>query len=166
MILHAPRPTPETVRSCWPFAVALLLVVAAARTAGQDASFTFSTFAGAAGTVVNSKVTPAGVVTTLAGTAGAAGRADGAGGAAQFRFPSHVAVNSAGDLFVTDTDNQAVRRITPAGVVTTVGGGSMGTADGVGTAAQFRDPKGIAADRQGRLYVADRGNRTIRVGAR
>ena len=110
------------------------------------------------------KVTPAGVVTTLAGTPGSIGSADGTGAAARFKFPGFPATDTRGNVFVIDTDNQAVRQITPAGVVTTVGGGTVGSTDGAGTAARFFDPKGIAADRDGRLYIADRRNHTIRLG--
>ncbi len=94
------------------------------------------------------KVTSAGVVTTLAGTAGSEGNTDGSGAAARFRYPSGVAVDRSGNVFVADTDNHAIRQITSAGVVTTVGGGSTtGSTDGAGTAAKFFNPKGIAADR-------------------
>lgn len=112
------------------------------------------------------KVTPAGVVTTLAGTAGSMGSTDGGGASARFKFPGHLAADALGTVFVADTDNQTIRQITPAGVVTTIGGGGIGSTDGVGTAARFFDPKGIAADRDGRLYIADRRNHTIRVGTR
>lgn len=112
------------------------------------------------------KVTAAGVVSTLAGTAGSAGSTDGSGTAARFRYPSGVAVDRSGNVFVADTDNQTIRQITTAGVVTTIGGASsLGSADGAGTAARFFNPKGIAVDLAGRLYIADRGNRTIRKGA-
>lgn len=113
------------------------------------------------------RITSAGVVTTLAGTAGSAGSTDGTGATARFRYPSGVAVDRSGNVFVADTDNHAIRQITPAGEVTTVGGaGSPGSTDGVGTAARFFNPKGIAADAAGRIYIADRSNHTIRVGTR
>ena len=112
------------------------------------------------------RVTAAGVVTTLAGTPGSMGSADGTGAAARFKFPGFPAADAVGNVFVIDTDNQAVRRITAAGVVTTIGGGAVGSTDGVGTAARFFDPKGIAADRDGRLYIVDRRNHTIRLGTR
>lgn len=111
------------------------------------------------------KMTAAGVVTTLAGTAGSAGSADGSGAAARFRYPSGVAVDRDGNVFVADTDNHLIRQITPSGEVTTVGGaGSPGSTDGVGTAARFFNPKGIAANAAGRIYVADRSNHTVRLG--
>ena len=112
------------------------------------------------------KITADGVVTTLAGTAGSQGSTDGSGAAARFRYPSGVAVDRNGNVFVADTDNHVIRQITPSGEVTTVGGGSSpGSTDGVGTAARFFNPKGIAADAAGRIYVADRSNHTVRVGA-
>lgn len=111
------------------------------------------------------QITAGGVVTTLAGTAGSAGSTDGSGAEARFRYPSGVAVDRSGNVFVADTDNQVIRQITPSGEVTTVGGaGSPGSTDGVGTAARFFNPKGIAADASGRIYVADRGNHTVRLG--
>lgn len=111
------------------------------------------------------KVTPAGVVTTLAGS-GTAGKADGNGRAASFKFPAGIAVDSSGYVFVADTDNQVIRRISPAGDVTTVAGsGSLGSADGVGTAASFYNPKDVAVDAGGNLYVADEANHTIRKGS-
>lgn len=112
------------------------------------------------------RITSAGVVTTLAGTAGSAGSTDGSGAAARFKYPSGVAVDRQGNVFVADTDNQVIRQITSSGEVTTVGGAaSPGSTDGVGTAARFFNPKGIAADAAGRIYIADRSNHTVRVGA-
>lgn len=108
------------------------------------------------------KVTPAGVVTTLAGT-GTAGKAEGAATVAQFKFPSGVAADADGNVYVADTDNQVIRKITPAGEVSTVAGsGNTGSDDGVGTAGSFFNPKDVASDGKGNLYVVDRANRTIR----
>ncbi len=94
------------------------------------------------------KVTPAGVVTTLAGLAGAFGTADGAGSAARFEYPMCVAVDSAANLYVTDYDANTIRKVTPAGVVTTLAGsaGNSGSADGTGTNALFNGPRGVATD--------------------
>ena len=108
------------------------------------------------------KVTPAGVVTTLAGST-TFGNADGTGSGASFRFPSGVAVDGSGNLFVADSRNYKVRKITPDGVVTTfAGSGSLGSADGTGTAASFNVMYGVAVDGSGTVYVADSGNNKIR----
>jgi sugar lactone lactonase YvrE len=110
------------------------------------------------------KITPAGVVTTLAGTAGSTGSADGTGSAARFRYPKGVAVDGSGNVYVTDYDNHTIRKITSAGVVTTLAGtaGLQGSADGTGSTARFYDPSGVAIDGSGNVYVADWGNHTIR----
>jgi sugar lactone lactonase YvrE len=110
------------------------------------------------------KITPTGVVTTLAGTAGSYGSADGTGAAARFLGPSGAAVDTAGNVFVADSDNNTIRKITPTGVVTTPAGtaGSYGSADGTGAAARFDWPSGVAVDGAGNLFVADASNDTIR----
>jgi sugar lactone lactonase YvrE len=110
------------------------------------------------------KVTPTGVVTTLAGLAGAPGAADGTGSAARFRSPHSLTVDAAGTVYVADFGNHTVRRLTAAGVVTTLAGtaGSAGATDGTGAAARFNQPTGVAVDNGGSIYVADYGNHTIR----
>lgn len=109
------------------------------------------------------KITPAGVVTTLAGTPGQFGTADGTGASARFFFPCGVAVDAAGNVYVADTGNHLIRRVTPEGVVTTLAGsGAAGTSDGTGSAARFSSPWGIAVDRGNSLIVADSANHTIR----
>ena len=110
------------------------------------------------------KVTPQGVVTTLAGTPGVHGAADGTGGNAEFNYPGGIAVDFHGTVYVSDTDNATIRKISSSGVVTTLAGtpGNLGSADGTGAAAQFDAPSGIAVDSQGNLYVADTANSTIR----
>ena len=112
------------------------------------------------------KVTPAGLVTTLAGLAGNQGSADGTGSAAQFNNPSGVAVDGAGNVYVTEIYNDTIRKVTPAGVVTTLAGlaGNQGSADGPGSAARLYSPTGLAMDSAGNLYVADSNNHTIRKG--
>ncbi|MCX7009811.1 MAG: hypothetical protein NTY53_21640, partial [Kiritimatiellaeota bacterium] len=109
------------------------------------------------------QITSAGVVTTLAGTAGVAGSTNATGTAARFNTPNGVAVDGAGNVFVADTQNHLIRKISPAGVVTTVAGaGVAGSANGTGTVARFNTPYGIAVDGLGNLLVADTGNHTIR----
>ncbi len=110
------------------------------------------------------KITPDGVVTTLAGLAGSPGSADGTGSAARFDGPAGVAVDAVGNVFVTDTQNYTIRKITSAGVVTTLAGlaGSAGSTNGIGNAARFNYPFGIALDLNGNLYIADSSNYTIR----
>ena len=108
------------------------------------------------------KITPAGVVTTIAGTAGATGSADGTGAAAKFNIPYGIAIDGSGNLYVTDSANYTIRRVAPNGVVTTVAGtpGVAGFADGTGAAALLADPWGIAVDKSGNIYVGD--NQRIR----
>jgi len=110
------------------------------------------------------KVSAAGVVTTLAGSPGNEGSADGTGSAARFRYPSGIAVDSTSNVYVADAGNHTIRKVTPAGVVTTLAGsaGVAGSADGTGSAARFNIPSGVAVDSVGNVYVADTGNHTIR----
>jgi streptogramin lyase len=110
------------------------------------------------------KVTPAGEVTTLAGLTGSSGSADGTGSDARFNAPWGVAVDSAGNVYVADFDNNTIRKVTPAGVVTTLAGlaGSSGSADGTGSDARFNRPLHVAVDSTGNVYVADHRNNTIR----
>ncbi|HET7763544.1 MAG TPA: hypothetical protein VFK92_00455 [Burkholderiales bacterium] len=108
------------------------------------------------------KITPSGVVSTFAGTAGTTGGADGTGAAAQFKYPSAVATDAAGNVYVADAGNYSIRKITPAGVVSTLAGGTRGSADGTGTAAQFGSLGGVATDSAGNVYVADDWFCTVR----
>ena len=106
------------------------------------------------------EITP--VVTTLAGS-GSAGSANGTGAAASFSSPRGVAVDGSGNLYVADMNNQKIRKITSAGVVTTLAGsGASGSTDGTGTAASFNYPYGVAVDGSGNVYVADKNNDLIR----
>jgi sugar lactone lactonase YvrE len=102
-----------------------------------------------------------GTVGTLAG--GVEGFADGLGNAAAFHTPSGLALDAAGNLYVADTGNHAIRKITPQGAVTKLAGtGEAGYRDGAGTQAQFNGPVGVAVDASGRVYVADTYNDRIR----
>jgi len=103
-----------------------------------------------------------GDVTTLAGSPGTPGAADGTGSQARFREPQGIATDGV-DLFVADTGNHTLRRVTPAGAATTLAGsaGLSGHADGTGEAARFDGPRGLAASGFF-LYVADAGNHVVR----
>jgi NHL repeat-containing protein len=111
-------------------------------------------------TIVNG----AGVVSTLAGIAATHGSADGPQGAATFYYPQGVAVDSAGNVFVADYFNCAIRRVTPSGVTSTFAGtaGACGHADGVGNLATFNSPYRVATDSQDNVYVADKDACTVR----
>ncbi|MGH9692845.1 MAG: hypothetical protein ACRD5Z_01795, partial [Bryobacteraceae bacterium] len=181
-----------------PLCLGIALQVGAAEAQTTYEPYSFSTFAGAAGIPGSSdgtggaarfsspsqiaidqgnnlfladtgnhtirKITPAGVVTTVAGLAGQSGSADGTGSNARFSSPIGVAVDQSGNLFIGDSDNDTIRKITPGGVVTTFAGvaGVAGNADGTGSAARFNGPRGLAIDPAGNLYVCDTFNNTIR----
>lgn len=110
------------------------------------------------------RITPAGVVSTFAGTAGAAGSTDGTGAAARFSNPNGLAIDAADNVYVVDWGNHTLRKITPAGVVSTLAGspGVPGSADGTGAAARFSTPGAVAVDAAGNLYVTDMFNHAIR----
>jgi serine/threonine protein kinase, bacterial len=108
------------------------------------------------------KITLAGVVSTFVGS-GVQGSADGVGLTASFDLPQGIAIDAFGNLYVTDTRNNKIRKITSDGVVSTfAGSGTLGSADGISTAASFNSPEGIAVDALGNLYITDANNHKIR----
>jgi hypothetical protein len=113
------------------------------------------------------RIKPAGtnwVVTTIVGTPGLAGNADGVGTAARFDYPVALAVDFAGNVFVADQGNNSIRQITGGNSVTTLAGSTgAGFADGPGTSAQFWSPSGLAVDNMGNIYIADTDNNVIRI---
>jgi len=106
-----------------------------------------------------------GIVGTVAGLAGSPGSADGYGAAVRFNAPTGIAVDARGNLYVCDTGNHTIRKVSPSGMVTTVAGlaGTAGDSDGIGTNARFSAPGGIAIDANGTIYIADTGNHVIRI---
>jgi sugar lactone lactonase YvrE len=169
----------NTIRRVTPYGVVTTLAGTAGLKGSADGTGAAARFDGPEGVAVDGlgnvfvadwdnntirKITPGGVVTTLAGTAGSYGSADGTGAAARFSGPCGVAVDSAGNVLVGDEENNTIRKITSGGVVTTLAGtaGSKGSADGVGAAARFSGPCGVAVDGVGTVFAADQHNHTIR----
>ena len=129
---------------------------------GEDGTGTFYVADAFSNTI--QKITAAGVVSTFAGSSGQAGSQDGVGASARFNQPGGVVVAANGNVYVADTGNATIRKIAPDGTVTTVAGSpaNRGNTDGMGTAASFSSPSGIALDAGGNLFVADAMNATVR----
>jgi sugar lactone lactonase YvrE len=109
--------------------------------------------------------------TTFAGLPRVRGTNDGTGSGGMFYSPAGVAVDAAGNVFVADSGDESIRKVTPDGVVTTIAGQPQfdqssapvgGTNDGIGSAARFSNPFSVAVDTNGNVYVADNENNTIR----
>lgn len=108
------------------------------------------------------KVTPAGVVTTIAGN-GNSGATDGPASSATFYGPTGIAIDSQGNLYVADQGNNKIRKIATTGIVSTIAGnGSMGSTDGIGSLASFKHPSSLTIDNANNIYVSDQENNKIR----
>jgi len=174
--ISLPTTTPRSTTTSTPGWVVSTLAGSRIWGAGyQDATGTAEQFRNPTGVAVDSsgnvyvadfknhrirKITSEGEVTTFAGST--EGYHDATGEAAQFNYPEDVAVDSFGNLYVADTRNQSIRKITPEGVVSTLAGSTEGYTNATGKAAQFRNPTGVAVDSDGNVYVADRDNNHIR----
>jgi hypothetical protein len=108
-----------------------------------------------------SKISSSGIVTLIAGGT-ALGYADGTGAAAQFWWPTGIEVDASGNLIVVEIGNHKIRKVTPAGVVTTLAGSIQSYADGTGTTAQFNMPYNVAGDLQGNYLITDFFNNRVR----
>ncbi len=171
----------HTLREVTPSGVVSTLAGTPGSTGSLDGTGTAALFSGPQGLAIDSAgnlyvadtnndtirkvVLATGGVTTVAGLAGSPGSADGLGSAARFNAPSDVAVDTAGNLYVADADNDTIREILPSGQVSTLAGlaGNSGAADGTGSAARFNSPSAVAVDLSGNVYVADTDNFTIRM---
>ena len=171
----APSPDDDTLPADWTAQVRVL--AGSGRTQVLDGSDTRAAFADPFGITVRADgvvyiadgagahrirtITPDGLVSTLAGHDG--GFADGMHHTARFDTPSGLALDRDGTLYVADTGNNAIRRVTPDGMVSTLAGDrDAGTADGMGSAARFNGPLGVAIDGSGHIVVADTYNDRIR----
>jgi sugar lactone lactonase YvrE len=114
------------------------------------------------GTFTIRKYATDGTVSTIAGSPGQSGTADGTGSTAQFGSLSGIAIGPDGDLYVAERTSARIRRVTTAGVVTTYAGSSTGFTDGAPLTAQFRSPLGVAVASNGDVYVADQSNNRVR----
>ena len=129
--------------------------------------FVINIYVGDANDDLVRKLTPVGTnwaVSTFAGTAFAISSVDGTGTNAEFGAPWGVAEDNSGDVYVADRLNNNIRKITSAGVVTTLAGPGNSAAylDGTGTEARFNNPNSVASDSSGNIYVADAQNHVIR----
>ena len=106
-------------------------------------------------------MTPQGVLTTIAGT-GIPELRNGPVALAGFVNPEGIAIDADGNLFIGDLSNSVVRKITPAGEVSTFAGSQRGFGNGLASIARFNEPSGITVDRSGNIYVADVNNERIR----
>ncbi|WP_299253351.1 T9SS type A sorting domain-containing protein [uncultured Cytophaga sp.] len=108
------------------------------------------------------KITPDGIVTTVAGS-GQAGDADGIAATASFDHPRGIAIDAIGNLYITDYGNNKIRLVTSEGIVSTIAGSGLeGDLDGLGEAAEFNNPRDIALDASGNIFVTDNGNFKVR----
>jgi ribosomal protein L27 len=110
------------------------------------------------------KISPTGVVTNFAGATASfqSGNIDGTGGAARFSSPQHLAIDASGNIYVVESGNHKIRKITPAGVVTSLTGSTQGFQDGIISSAQFSGPYGIAINGLGEIFVSEFWNNRIR----
>jgi hypothetical protein len=108
------------------------------------------------------KITPAGVVSTLTGQSLNCGAADGDPLTATFSYPYGMCADDAGNIYVADRSTNAVRKITPAGITSTLAGGTYGDENGTGAAAKFKYPHAVSADANGNIYVLDQSNYKIK----
>jgi len=108
------------------------------------------------------KISPAAVVTTCAGVAGLYGAKNGSASVATFELPQGVAVDNSGNIYVADSFNNLIRKITPGGTVSTLAGQANVSGSANGTNATFNSPTGVAVDNAGNVFVADQGNNLIR----
>lgn len=159
-----------TIRKITPSGQVLTLAGLAGVSGHADGTGAAARFSGLAGIAVDAagnvyaidnsavrKITPAGEVTTLAGMPGATGDVDGTGTAARFNRPWGIAADAAGTVYVADTENYLVRRVSPSGLVDTLAGtrGMRGIDNGSTSSATFYGPRGIARDGAGNLYLTD-----------
>ncbi|WP_159779712.1 putative Ig domain-containing protein [Flavobacterium sp. 9AF] len=107
------------------------------------------------------KIDSNGLISTFAGT-GVGGFQDGVGNTAKFYYPDQIAIDNADNIYVADYYNNRIRKITPAGIVSTIAGGAIGDADGVGVLAKFKWPTGVCLDALGNIIVTDYGNHKIK----